>query len=123
MNASFVTICSVTVRVRKKISGIFSVLVVFCMDRTRSFYNLRRRSSTAAPEMSSSSESGGVHVRPELSPVMETSSTSPTETGAGSEGTVQPGDFWTDVVPTLSVRQTKNDTTDSLLPPQYLQIC
>ena len=87
------------------------------MDHTRSFYNLRRRSSAAPPGMSSSPESGGVHVLPELSPVVETSSTSPIETGTGSRGTDQPDDLGTDVVPTLLDSQDRQKTTNRLTPP------
>ena len=101
---------------KEKFAGIFSILVVFCMDHTRSFYNLRRRSSAAPPGMSSSPESGGVRVHPELSPVVETSSTSPTETGTGSRGTDQPDDLGT----TLLDSQDRQKTNNRLTPPhQY----
>jgi len=73
--------------------------------------------------MSSSPESGGVHVHPELSPVVEISSTSPTETGTGSRGTDQPDDLGTDVVPTLLDSQDRQKTTNSLThTPHYFSI-
>jgi len=86
------------------------------MDHTRSFYNLRRRCSAAPPGMSSSPESGGVHVHPELSPVIETSSTSPQklELVLKVRSSLVMG---TDVVPTLSVSQDRLKTTNTVKQP------